>query len=267
MDLRTLGRSLGTWMALAAATAAQTPVPAVDPALPAKLKDLKAMVADKKMAEDFRAIGIVQTLAEKPGERNPKDVERIAKALGDVFRTGKVRPPDKDHLYRETADALAKLGEEGAKELFKAATDARFKDYVPLRAHLMLALGRTEDPKQVDWLCDEAVRSPHDEIRAAGGEALGFFTSLDEKPRRDVVKALIREWGGLHSRATQLDPAGGAAIDPDADNARRTLRAIEGKWSATLGKLTGAGHTTLADWQYWLNKNPNWPIPPAPKKA
>jgi hypothetical protein len=258
---------LSLWFALAAPIVGQTPVPPVDPALPGQLKDLKTMVADQKMTADFQAIGLVQMLKKDIEQRNPKDKDRIVKALGDVFHTGKVRPADKDHLYREVGDALSKFGADGAKELAKALGDARIKDQIPLKCQLILDLGLTQDEKQVEWLADEATRSPHDEIRAAAGEALGNYTSLDTKPRRDVVKQLIREWGSLQQKATTMtnnDP--NAPIDPNPENARKTLRAVEGKWNASLAKLTGVSHSAFADWQRWLNKNPNWTPPAPPKK-
>lgn len=257
--LRLLAVALGT---AALALGQAPPPPPVDPALPDQLKELKALVSDRKMQNDFQAIGLIQKLCQDVENKNPKDQERIAKALGDVFRTGKTRPPEKDILYREAADALAKCREDGGKELAKAVGDKRHDDNLPLQAHLLLALGRTEDEKYVDLLTDTAVRSQHDELRAAAGEALGHHTSLDLKARREVVKLLIREWGAIHQLATQPDPTDpNAPIDLGPQNARRTLRAIEGKWNSSLQKLTGTSHSQFADWQRWLNKNPNWTPP------
>jgi hypothetical protein len=252
---------------LAACLAAQTPapLPPVDPALPDQLKELKSLIADPKMVADFQAIGLMQKLIGVEN-RNPKDKEKLAKGLGDVFRTGKVRTGDKEILYREAGDALAKLGADGGKELAKALADARIKDAIPLQAHLILALGRTEDDKQVDFLVETTSRSHVDELRAAAGEALGNFTSLDIKPRRDVVKAIIRAWGSLHSKATEAessDPSAPVNLDPQ--NARKTLRAVEGKWVATLTRLTGVSQTGFQDWQRWLNKHPNWTAPNSKK--
>jgi hypothetical protein len=256
----------GCSLLLAALAGAQTPVPPVDPALPDQLKELKAHVADPKMVADFQAIGLMQKLAKGFDARNPKDQERLARGLGEVFRTGKLRTADKQILYREAADALAGMGAEGGKELAKALGDARFKDALPLQCHLTLALGKTEDEKQVDWLVDTTSRSTHDELRAASAEALGNYTSLDIKARREVVKAIVRAWGSLHSKATQADPTDpNAPIDLEPQNARRTLRAVEGKWGATLAKLTGVTMTGFTEWQRWLNKNPSWTAPAGKK--
>lgn len=251
---------------LAALAPAQEPEPPLDPTLPDRLKELKQLVADRKMEQDFQAIGLIQNLTRDLGDKHPKDKARLAKALGDVFTTGKARPPEHDLLYREAGDALGKLGEDGAKELEKAIEHKRVEDHVPLVAHLLLALGRTESEKHVELLTDLAVRSPHDEIRAAAGEALGNYTSLDTKPRREVVKALIRAWGSLHQLATRPEPTDpNAPIDFEPQNARRTLRAIEGKWNQTLQKLTGTSFSQFPDWQRWLNKNPDWQPPDARK--
>ncbi len=242
------------------------PVPPVDPALPDQLKELKSLVADPKMVADFQAIGLMQKLTTGLDSKNPKDKERLAKGMGEVFRTGKLRTGTKEILYREASDGLAKLAADGAKELAKALADQRLKDALPLQAHMILALGRTEDDKQVDWLVDTMTRSTHDEIRAAAGDALGNFTSLEIKARREVVKAMIRAWGSLHQKATQgesNDPS--APIDLEPQNARQTLRVVEGKWIATLTKLTGISQSAFPDWQRWLNKNPNWVAPTSKK--
>jgi len=257
LTLRTLAALLTASVALA-----QAPDKPVDPTLPDRLKQLKSMVKDRKMRMDFQAIGLIQDLVKAPDTLNPKDQTKLAKALGDVFRDGKLRQPGQDHLYREAGDALGKLGEDGSKYLMRNLKNKRLKDNVPLRAYLIEALGRTKDEKQVDWILDEAVRSPHDEIRGAAGSALGEFTEIKIKPRREIVKALIREWGSLHSKATapvQTDP--NAPIDFAPDNARKTLRVVETRWRRTLMRLTGQKIGQFQDWQRWLNKNPRWKPP------
>ncbi len=257
-----------SWLALvlATATVAQDAAPPVDPGLPDQLKQLRAFVTDTKMLSDMQAVGLMRKLATDLDGRNPKDKERIAKAFGDVFRAGKLRTGPNEALYRETADELAKFGDLGAPEIQKALADARWKNNRPLLSHMILALGRTKDAKQVDWLLDTTTRSPIDELRAAAGEALGNYNELDLRARRDVVKAIVREWGSLHARATTPDPTDpNVPIDPNPRNARETLRAVEGKWSNTLTKLTGVSHSGFVEWQRWLNKNPGW-TPPGTRK-
>lgn len=245
---------------LAAAALAQDP-PAPDPALPERIKELKTFCTDRKMESDFRAIGSIQQLISKPDQLNPKDKTRLAKALGDVFTWGRVRPPDKDTLYREAGTALGKLGVDGAKELVAAIESARIKDrdYIPLRAYLLKDLGMTKDEKQVEYLVEQARRSPWDDIMAAAGEALGNYAELDLKKRRDIVKQLIVKYGEISSKASQMestDPS--APIDFSIKNAQETLRRIQGPFNRTLTKLTGESFSKAADWQHWANKNANW---------
>lgn len=228
------------------------------------------MVKQPKMTEDFRAIGLIQQLAAKPEALHPKDQARIVKALGNVFDRGRVRPPDGTHLYREAADALAKFGEEAGRTLQRAIDDDRIKDrdYAPLRAHMIVALGRTKDEKQVDWLLEQALRSPDDDVLAAAGEALGNFTELPMRPRREVVKRMIRFLGGLVEKASRpINPDPNAPIDFSPQNARATLDKVQSKWNATLAALTGQNFSEQSDWQHWLNKNPDWTPPGgAPRK-
>ena len=242
-----------------AALAQKAKEPPVDPLVPKRVTELKSYVKNRKMTDDFQAIGLMQALTKSPADQNSKDKKKIAKGLGDVFKLGKVREGRKDVLYREAADGLAKYEQDGAKELAKYVENKRFKDNLSLRAHMLKALGKTQDDKQIDYLIEVTSRSPHDELRAAAAEALGNFTEAKIKDKREIVKMIIRTWGSQHSLASQpvsSDPS--APIDFGPQNARRILRACEGKWVATLQKLTGVSLTKFPDWQRWQNKNKRW---------
>jgi hypothetical protein len=233
--------------------------PPQDPKVPERLSELKSFIKNRKMTEDFQAISLIQALTKTPDQQNSKDKKKIAKGLGDVFKLGKVREGRQDVVYREAADALAKYEEEGAEQLAKYVENKRFKDNISLQAHMLRALGRTEHDKQIDYLIEVTSRSPHDELRAAAGEALGNFKKADIKDKREIVKMIIRTWGSQHSLATQPvnnDPS--APIDFGPQNARRILRACEGKWVATLQKLTGVSLSKFPEWQRWQNKNKRW---------
>ncbi|GDY01202.1 hypothetical protein LBMAG49_05310 [Planctomycetota bacterium] len=253
--------SVLTVLLLACSAFAQAaPVPQ-DPKLPGELKELKAMVARPKMEDDFRAVDLIQTLMKGIDQRNPKDSELIAKALGDAFQNGKVRPLDSMHLYDEAAKSLSLLGAIGARELYKAVTSPRFKsrDNAKVRAKLLAALGKTKDEKQVDFLLEQALRSPDDEVIGAAGEALGNFTELEISRRRDVVKQLVSrygEWDLKASRPDSNDP--NAPIDFSLQDARKTLSRIQGGWNSALSSLTGQTFNTAPDWQRFTNKNKDW---------
>jgi HEAT repeat protein len=233
--------------------------PPADPEVPKRLAELKGYVKNRKMEDDFQAIGLMQALTKTPDQQNSKDKKKIAKGLGDVFKLGRVREGRQDVLYREAADALAKYGADGAKGLSRAVENKRFKDNLSLRAHMLKALGKTKDDKQIDYLLEVTSRSPRDPLRAASGEALGNFTEAKIRDKREIVKQVIRAWGSLQSEATRAvsnDASGPQDFGPQ--NARRILRACEGKWISSLQKLTGMSFTKFADWQRWQNKNKNW---------
>lgn len=233
--------------------------PPVDPTLPKRITELKGYIKNRKMTDDFQAIGLIQSLTKAPEQQNSKDKKKLAKGLGDCFKLGKAREGKQDLIYREAADALAKYGEDGAKELAKYVENKRFKDNISLRAHMLRALGKTQDDRQIDYLIEVTSRSPHDELRAASGEALGNFTEAKIKDKREIVKMIIRAWGSQHSEATRAvsnDPNGPQDFGPQ--NARRILRSCEGKWVATLQKLTGVTHRKFMEWQRWQNKNKRW---------
>lgn len=243
-----------------AAPGQDAPAASQDPALPPLLTELDDLVKDKKMEQDLQAIALVRRLANAPQAMHPKDHDRVARALGSVFRTGKLRPVDRLQLYEETAQALGTFGGDGAKELRKAAEDNRFgRDYVRFRATLLDNLGKTQDPKQVEWLLEQALRSPEDDIMAAAGGALGHHKDMELRQRRDVVKRLLVRWGELESKSSVPDNNNpGAPVNFGPQNARATLGKVRARWQGTLATLTGQNHRSFEDWQRWLNKNPDW---------
>ena len=249
-------------LVVGAVAAQKKALPPVDPNLSARLKELRDLVKDRKMTLDFQAIGLMQSLTKDVAKVNPKDQAKIGKALGGVFKTGKVRTGGKAILYRETSDALAKLETHGSKELLKACENKRFKDDIGLRAHMLRSLGKTKDVKQIDFLIEVTSRSPHDELRAASGQGLSNYKHAKDKTQRKIVKEIIKAWGSLESKANQAvsnDPNGPQDFGPQ--NARRTLRVAQGKWVATLQTLTGVSQSNFMAWQRWQNKNKGWKPP------
>jgi hypothetical protein len=259
-------RLLGSLLLLAAIAAGQDPPPGPkpDPSLPEQLDRLREMVKDRRMQQDYQAIELIRVVAAEPQRRTARDRDRIVDAIGDVFRTGRLRPPDKVQLYETAGDTLAEFGEAGAKRLHAALTDDRIdgRDYRLLRARMIRALGRTKDDHQVEWLLDQALRSPDDDVVAAAGAALGEYGHLPTPRLRDIVKRMISRYGEWDMQARQLDPIDpNAPIDFGPQNARETLRHIAGDWNATLARLTGVSLQTAPDWQHWQNKNTDW-VPP-----
>lgn len=253
--------ALAALLVLGTAVRAQDEPPP-DPELPQKLKDLKEMVRDRRAQHDPAAAGLLLVLTERYGKLNGKDQDKLCDAVGACLFDGRRRPPDAAVLYHSAAEALGKMGADGARHLRRALEASRFDDreWVPLRVTMLEALGQTKDEKQVDYLLEQARRSPENQVMAAAGAALGHFTELELRPRREVVKDLIRRWGELEAKGSQLDPTPtqGGAVDFSGQNARDTLAQIRPKWTATLRKLTGRSFRDHPEWQRWLNKEPDW---------
>ena len=242
-----------------AAPAQQRQEPPVDKLIPKRISELKGYIKNRKMTDDFQAIGLMQSLTQAPEQQNSRDKKKVAKGLGDCFKLGKVREGGRDRIYRQAADALAKYGADGAKELAKYIDNKRFKDNLSLRAHMLRALGKTQDDKQIDYLIEVTSRSHHSELRAASGEALGNYTNADIKDKREIVKMIIRAWGSLESEASRPvgnDPNG--SVDFGPGNAQAILGACRGKWRTTMQKLTGVTNRDFRQWQRWENKNKRW---------
>jgi hypothetical protein len=234
---------------------AQDPAPAKGPdkEVTEKIAVLKEVVADRKMARDDEGLKAIDTLLQKSQAGvDPKDQTAIVKALENVLTNGKLRPHDKTELYVGAAFALGNCGAEGAKVLKDAYANKRYPekpDWVPFREQLLKNAGRTKDEAMVKFLTNEAVRSPEAALSAAAGEALGNFDESKEAVRKEIVSEMIRKYGDLHEKASQI----GTSID--AQNAQDRLAVIQDKWTATLAKLTRQNFTTFRDWQTWHNKN------------
>lgn len=243
---------------LPALALAQVPAPkGPDKEVVEQIALLKEVVADKKFAREGEGVAAIDKLLIKSrAGLDPKDQTAIVKALDGVFTGGKQRPPDKTELYIGAAQALGYCGAEGAKVLKETYAGKRFPDkpeWVPFREHLLKNLGRTKDESMVKFLINEAVRSHQAALAAAAGEALGNFEESKDALRKEIVSDLLRKYGELDEKASQI------GTNIDAQNAKDQLSALQDKWNTALGKLTRQNITTFREWQAWYNKNKGHP--------
>lgn len=233
---------------------AQDPAPGKGPDkdVADKIAVLKEAVADKKFAKDQEGLQAIDVLLQKSQAGvDPKDQQAIVKALEGVLTTGKLRPNNKTELYVGAAQALGYCGGEGAKVLRDAYANKRYPDkpeWVPLREQLLKNLGRTKDESMVKFLVNEAVRAPEAALSAAAGDALGNFEESKEVVRKEIVSELLRKYGELHEKSSQI------GTNMEAQNANDRLAAIKDKWDTTLSRLTRQTFKTFREWQDWYNK-------------
>jgi|KBSSwiStaDraftv2_1062776.scaffolds.fasta_scaffold233791_2 hypothetical protein len=219
-----------------------------------KLAALKDVVEDRKCARDGEAPDLITVLVQKwQAGLADKDKKDVIKGLGNVFATGKLREPEKAQIYIATAAALGQLGPDGAKPLQDAFEGKKIPDkeaWVPVREGMLKAIGRTKDESRVKFLLDVARRDSEAPLQAAAGEALGNFDESKQDLRKEVVNGLLIKWGEMDSRARVIDPA-----DIEAQNQRKRLAVISGKWNDTLRRLTKQQFDNFPEWQEWMNKN------------
>ena len=211
------------------------------------LDKLKAHVKERG-DEDPLAIEVIDTLVQEFPKCGPKDRGSIVKAFDRHF-SAKRKDTDEglpnNALYIATAVALGTMGPESTKVLESWIDHKSHRRDMALQRQLILALGKTHDEKAVETLVDLL---PHKEatVQAAAAEALGEYTFLDQKLRKDAFEAVLKELG-----ATKV------AVDTDVQDiiARERYDAISASMITTLQLLSGHDERDPALWQRWWNKN------------
>lgn len=219
---------------------------------------LKEAIADKKFEREAEGVEAIDKLLMKSrAGLDAKDQAAIVKALAGVFKDGKARPSNKTELYVGAAQALGYLGAEGAKVLKDAyGNKQRFPvkpEWVPFREHVLKNLGRTKDESMVKFLLDEALRSPEAALAAAAGEALGNYEESRESLRKEIVSELLKKYGELAEKASQL------GTNVEAQDAQNRLNTVQHRWNNALGRLARQNFTTFREWQVWYNDHKGKP--------
>lgn len=244
-------------LVLALQASAQEPKPAVakpDPEVKAKLAEFKKCIKDRAGAKDADARKIVDDLLQRVDKLHPSDKKAFATALFEPLKNpGIKRKPEQANLYEVVIIGLGKTGEEGSKYLVQAFKKKKFKDkeWLSLRATMLVNLGMTKDAGQIGFLLDVALKDIHDPLMAAAGKALGEFADAPLKVRKDIAKDLIKKFINIHNNAN-------ANLDP-GDLQRRAwedrLKTVSDPWTATLQKLTKQRHRTPIEWERFYNKH------------
>ena len=223
-----------------------------DPEIQKKLKQFDEAVADKKFARDAEAGNLIDELLTAQPTMHEKDQVAFVKSLKGVFDQ-KDRKPDNPGLYRTTIFALGKIGTSDCAKILAGLTDKspfEKQEWLALQEDILENVGRTKDPKQVEFLVKKATRGPEDPVMRAAGKALRFYEDLPLKQRREIFDSLVVAYGSVESRANaSLDGS-----DADLATAKRTQAAIRDAWNGTLSALSGANFGTAAEWMRWSNK-------------
>lgn len=208
---------------------------------------------------------VVERLREFASEPlHPTDRERLLLTFRQILLRGEVRPPSPGTVYRRAMNGLAALGPPGGERLIALHEDGRFPtlpEYAPLRASLVRAIGRSGADRAPEYLVEIVRSSGEDEILLAAGDVMRHFADSDREVRQPLVEVLARRLAGFENLAHRRPADPDRHRDLVAEDARQTLRSLDGIWRHTLHALTGVSHGDGQGWWEWYQENKDEPWP------
>ncbi|MHC4078841.1 MAG: hypothetical protein ACYST0_10435 [Planctomycetota bacterium] len=223
--------------------------------LDTQLAALKKLANTRKGESDRQAIETLDRLMRRYTDLDKKGRRRLATAVGRILTSARPkRAPKSAQLFERCIVAVGQMGKLGSKPLQQAYENKKFqgkqrKEWVPLRAGMLAALGTTKDPTAIPFLLKKAEGDNYDQLKGAAGGALGEFVGVSKKERRKICARLIHTLVTSQAQSRNLEIG---AIE--RDGYRRRFEATRGPWTRTLQKLTGRSETDPVKWQRLLNK-------------
>ncbi|MHC4852561.1 MAG: hypothetical protein ACYTGW_19185 [Planctomycetota bacterium] len=223
--------------------------------LDTQLAALKKLANTRKGESDRQAIETLDRLVRRYTDLNKNGQRRLAAAVGKILTDARPkRSPKSAQLFERCIAAVGQMGKLGSKPLQEAYENKKFhgkqrKEWVPLRAGMLVALGSTKDPAAIPFLLKKAEGDNYDQLKGAAGGALGEFVGVSKKERRKICARLIHTLVTSQAQSRNLEIG---AIE--RDGYRRRFEATRVPWTRTLQKLTGRGETDPVKWQRLLNK-------------
>ncbi len=222
------------------------------------LDELKAH-SKKRGAEDEACEPILERLAEEYPKSGPKDRKSI---LGDVadLLTIKRKELSKDipneRLHSFAATMLGRMGEDAGPILAKHVGHKKLESKIKAHRAVVLALGVTKWEDGIKVLIT-ALDEDRPEVRAAAAEALGNYTGMEQKARKDIVEELIKVIVPIEETLEQNQQNPGTA---DIEQFQRDFDVMRAPVRATLEAMTGTTNGSFRDWNAWWNDNKrkNW---------
>ena len=245
------------------------PRPKPNPEVKEKLKTFSKRISDRKAPRDAEAITIVDELAELYPNMHVSDQNRFVKDIARALTSTAIkRAADDVDLYKTIIVALGKAEARGSGSLVRAFETKKFKSeltWVPLRELMLEHIGKTKDPKRIDFLVDEARNNMHKELMSAAGGALRHYEDEKLRVRKEVCKVLIKRFAAVFDNGqqttlrTRMDQTlAEQQFEQQIWKAR--YRAIEAPWTKTLQTLTKQDLEGTEAWTRFWNKDKakNW---------
>jgi len=208
----------------------------------------------KRGAEDLEAIGVVDALLKEFPESGPKDRKAIVSGLGKAFKEKRREDSNgvrDNKLYLAVGVALGEMGPESTAELLSWIQHKTHRKDLALQRVLILSLGKNKDEKKGKKALIDLLVHKDPPVQAATAEALGNYTHLDHKGRKEVFEEILKVLTSVSN-----------AKDSDVNNriARERYDVIAAPMITTLQDLSGANVREPSAWRTWWNKNKkrNW---------
>ena len=200
--------------------------------------------------EAIQLVGRLSTEFARSGERDRRDIVKALDRCMNLRRRPLAEDQPNNALFRAVGQALGGMGPESVRPLEKWIDHNKHEDDLALQRVLILALGNTRDEDAVDTLID--LLNEYQWVKqGAAAEALGQFTGLENKDRKEVFEELLKTFGAAEYARQD---------DPQSNDARQRLNTIRGPIQTSLQRLSGASVNGYANWQSWWNDNKrrNW---------
>lgn len=257
------------------------------PAAGAPEEEQKAFVAAQKKYEDdhkawqakvkewqgkavdalFKALRVV-VYNPKNKENTRADVNlKAAQALGDILGSADLaKLRDAKEVEKLRADRARDLEDVITNDFGKPKGNKEFTVRTDILEATFAALGRTNEPKALDWLSKEYIHTRNGQFEedrlVAAHKAMKLFTNVPGKTRFAIVGQMITQYSGTEANAKQT-----GGTDPKARTQAQAAKAFWDKIKAGVvdcinyyatapgggppANAEGQGYTTVDDLKKW----------------
>lgn len=226
------------------------------PEVAEKLAQLQAQV-DEKGKQDKEAQGTLDALTAEFAKSGPKDRALIVKSVAKILtvpRKELAKDIPDEELKTYAAVMLGRMGPESAEVLTAHLGHKKLRETIKAQRAVILALGQTQVEKGIKPLL-KVLDDPQWEFVAAAAEALGNFTEVEQKVRKDIFDQLLQRIIPLADvlETDQGQNNFGNANDYELMN--KEFEIIRGPIRATLERLSKHTEQSFLQWRSWWNDN------------
>lgn len=176
-----------------------------------------------------------------------KELDAIAEAVHRAFvhKRRKRVTQENLRLWTAAAYALGQMGERGAKYLWKAFEDKKFKKEPDFRGLLLEQIGYTHAYDYADELMKQLDSYEYLFI-AKAADALAQFAEAPGEVRREIVGTMVKLYAQNYEDALQNQN------DPEK---QEKYRKTSGSMARALEALTGTQQRDPVAWNRWWNEH------------